>query len=592
MMKRNKLLVFLQVFIIAIVPCIGHMALMEELQGAQDASSSRIDFQIKKWAEWIVEIKDNNGNLKRIFNGSSKVNSSDIELYWDGKDEDGKMVKDGIYNYTIKQYWDAAAPVTALTAIGDVIEIDGKLYSSPKTEYILKASDSGRPKSGVKTIYYSINDNGWSKYSVPIKLDKEGLYTISYRAEDVAGNMEKDKVVSIIVDDSPPDIIVTGPDDKSYYNHEVTIGVDIEDGSPLAMSSIVIGEKIIKSGEVVSEDGNYKLVINVKDVLNNYANRSIVFGIDRESPNVNISGVCDNAKCSEVNPVIDVSDKNLLKVEIFLNNELVQASDEISENYKFEMDKIEDNNDYVLTVKAVDKANNITKQAVEFSIENDNSLLFSANYDKSGNADYSAGSGKALYGGVITGDGEGKNGEGKALSADGKGVVYEAKDNIDKAKGTLMMWVKPEWEKINNNGNYFFSLNNKCKEINDMNNEFAINFVLFENRGIVVQMKDEDDKRSIIEQYLKEANKWYESGEWTHLAFSWDSSLGEIRIYINGKEMDVKEELSAWKTKNMSCIWVGNQHNDESKNSESKIDDFKVYNKMLTAEEVKEIMSN
>lgn len=591
-MKRNKAIILFQIFAIIAVICIGNSALI-----AQDSAESiskkdqgKICFNIKKWSEWIVEIKDKDGNLKKVFKGLCKGSGFDKELYWDGKDGSGNLVQDGVYNYRVKNYWDAVSPVSELTAFGDVMEIEGKLYAGLGTEYSIAAKDSGRPCSGVSVIYYSINNSEWLKYNGPIKFDAEGLYTISYKAEDVAGNMEAEKMVSVIVDETPPEIIITSPD-KKYYSQEVTISVEFTDLSPLVVSSVVLDGAVIKNGQVISEEGSHNLIAIANDAANNYANNSVNFTIDREPPVVNISGVCDNGKYSSVSPVIEILDENLLKVKIFLNDELILEGDKA----KFEIQKIDEVNEYVLSVKAEDKANNVTEEKVTFSIEKvDESLLFSANYDESRNADYSIGSGKEVLGNeCVINDSEGLNSSG-ALSAKGsdKGAVYEAKDNIDEAQGTVMMWVKPDWKNINKD-KYFFSLNNNNEKEVDLKScnpdEFVISLVFLKDAGLVVQIKDVEGNLYKLE--IEKENVWYNSGVYTHLAFGWDSGTGEMRLYINGELMDTREGLNGWTAKGMLYFWVGNRHNDASKTSESLIDGFRIYNKLLTGDDIKEVIS-
>jgi len=60
--------------------------------------------------------------------------------------------------------------------------------------------------SGVKKIFYELNNNPWKKYSKPVNFNEDGVNIIKYYAVDKAGNKEKLKIEKLSIDKTPPSI--------------------------------------------------------------------------------------------------------------------------------------------------------------------------------------------------------------------------------------------------------------------------------------------------------------------------------------------------------------------------------------------------
>jgi len=101
---------------------------------------------------------------------------------------------------------DHASPETQLVIIGDQHEN----VLSPRTEIKLEAS----ARTGVKDIFYSINDQPAKAYSQKISVShlSEGYHTITYFAIDKIKNKEQEKSFRFFIDKTPPIIIqeITG----------------------------------------------------------------------------------------------------------------------------------------------------------------------------------------------------------------------------------------------------------------------------------------------------------------------------------------------------------------------------------------------
>jgi hypothetical protein len=103
---------------------------------------------------------------------------------------------------------DNTAPETTITigsprAVGD----DGALYVDGATEFSLSGTDSF---SGVAATEYHIDSGTWLVYA-PFTLTglTEGAHTIGYRSTDQLGNIEEERTLAVVVDDTAPLTTIT-----------------------------------------------------------------------------------------------------------------------------------------------------------------------------------------------------------------------------------------------------------------------------------------------------------------------------------------------------------------------------------------------
>lgn len=98
---------------------------------------------------------------------------------------------------------DMGAPTTTMTQSGN----------GPVTIH-LASSD---PRSGVKKIEFSLDGATWTVWNQDITISSEGTHNLSYRAMDVAGNVEGAHIATILVDHTPPTTIYS-VDATSYIS--------------------------------------------------------------------------------------------------------------------------------------------------------------------------------------------------------------------------------------------------------------------------------------------------------------------------------------------------------------------------------------
>jgi len=120
-------------------------------------------------------------------------------------------------------------------------------------------------------------------------------------------------------------------------------------------------------------------------------------------------------------------------------------------------------------------------------------------------------------------------------------LTYLSSGNFDKEKGTIMMWVKSDWSGGDvSDMRYFFSyVDNgwgtdafrfrKGDTSSPVSNDF-IGLLYYESGG--------PDRGSL--QFI-DGTSW-QSGQWYHVAATWDATTGSLTTYINGVQ---KEDFSA-----------------------------------------------
>jgi len=160
------------------------------------------------------------------------------------------------------------------------------------------------------------------------------------------------------VDTIKPKITITGVENNTYYNHSVTPMITIFDLN-LNTSVVTLNGEDFISGTMISEDGTYVLFVQATDKMNNKAEQTVTFTIDKTPPTISLVSP-DNNSVIKPGEVIDfeITDVNLWNASYCVNNGVVQYFssfyDISTEGWK--------NETYNITVYAKDRGmNEITK---------------------------------------------------------------------------------------------------------------------------------------------------------------------------------------------------------------------------------------
>ena len=398
--------------------------------------------------------------------------------------------------------------------------------------------------------------------------------------------------INFIVDKTPPVIDITGVDNDTYYSNCVIPVITIQETNEYT-TNISLDGGPYESGTPICEEKDHSLRVEAIDVAENIALTTIDFGIDKTKPYIDVQGVSEGGIYYNVSPVVNITDDRLSKVEISLNSNVIYTVSNSFTIFSYTIPAIDLADDYTLYVYARDAAGNYNDFTVNFTVEVtpvSNALSFFVNYNTNADANLSIGSPICSSGGVIT---TGDNGYVLEALSDQLGGInnkygaeYNAQTNINPLKGTVMMWAKPNWSTVGPAGYSFFSIDS-----GDGTSDYFMKLLMLDNDGTVVRIIDNTGVAHICTADSgPESERWYSDQKWTHIAFTWDSTVGEIRIYING-EIKGGFTNSGWITNSHENMWVGADSSDNNNNADSMIDNFRIYNRVLTGDEIGEVLN-
>lgn len=180
------------------------------------------------------------------------------------------------------------------TPVGGANEI----FINSNTTFELRATDDS---SMVDYIEYRVNNSDLIKYTNPISLSTEGISQITYRSVDKAGNIEAFKLLTVIVDNTPPTVSMMSEEPfyvtegSSYTSKTNTFTFKAKD----ELSGVKAVEYAINDGEYqtfskdnpfrVEKDGTNLIRYTATDNAGNRSREaSVAVIIDDKAPRVEI----------------------------------------------------------------------------------------------------------------------------------------------------------------------------------------------------------------------------------------------------------------------------------------------------------------
>ncbi|MDI6642050.1 MAG: Ig-like domain-containing protein, partial [Elusimicrobiota bacterium] len=186
-------------------------------------------------------------------------------------------------------YVDTTAPLTTITVVP--VPSNGNITS--KTQFTLSAVDGGIIPCGVKYTEYRINSQEWIKYVSPFNIvGPDGTYNIYYRSADNLLNIEQPKLITVKLDNTPPNPpVIISPED----------GITISDSRPIILghaepgSTVMIYDDINVLGKAITNplgnfefipkkdllDGVHKLCATATDIVGNISDFSTIVTITK-----------------------------------------------------------------------------------------------------------------------------------------------------------------------------------------------------------------------------------------------------------------------------------------------------------------------
>jgi len=168
-----------------------------------------------------------------------------------------------------------------------------------------------------------------------------------------------------------------------------------------------------------------------------------------------------------------------------------------------------------------------------------------------------------------------------------EGALYSSENNIFDSKGTLSVWLKPDWNNPGSDEHYIFSLKNSKDASLSV---YSICGYVSAN-GTVFSIKNKNNTEFTIEtEKEKPGNeRWYYPKTWTHLVFTWDFSAGKMAVYINGAKAGEKI-ITGEERNNSKKLWVGAGRwggfdMSEFKSFKGRVDELGIYSYYMNENE-------
>lgn len=205
-------------------------------------------------------------------------------------------------------------------------------------------------------IQQTISLNG-ANYISGTAITTEGLYQLNVSAQDSAGN-QVSQSVSFEIDRTAPVVTISGVVNGQVSNSDISPVVSAADTN-LQSTNITLNGENFTSGTDITEDGNYQLSVTATDVAGNETNMTVAFVIDKNPPEILITGVSDGGFYSlDVIPNIIINDLQLESQSITLNQQPFNSGTIISEEGSYELE-----------VESQDSAGNRSNINVSFVID-------------------------------------------------------------------------------------------------------------------------------------------------------------------------------------------------------------------------------
>ncbi|MGG7179428.1 Ig-like domain-containing protein [Clostridium paraputrificum] len=247
-----------------------------------------------------------------------------------------------------------APTINGATINGKTVNINAMNYATSHSSPIVIGYSDNITENKNLTLNIKASKNGSTiNLSNGDALKEDGEYIITITSTDLAGNTSDQYTFKLIVDTVFPEITSSGIVDGYYYNKDVTPTWSVDDTKSI-VSATLNGSSFTSS--TINAEGSYTLNIQAKDEAGNITNKTINFVIDKTAPKITVDNI-ENLGFykSAVTPIIKWDDKDGI-ASTLLNNI----------NYFGEA--IDKDGSYVLYVKVVDKAGNISDLSLKFRL--------------------------------------------------------------------------------------------------------------------------------------------------------------------------------------------------------------------------------
>lgn len=160
---------------------------------------------------------------------------------------------------------------------------DGDLLASPLALQV-EASDDDM----LADVSYRVGQGAWTPltastpplFTVSLPL-ADGIHVFEARAVDRSGNASATAPISVVVDSTPPEIVIEGVADEGLYGEPVRPQVRMVDAHPGTLV-VMLNDQAFVPGSLLDRSGRYRLHVQATDQLGQASERQIEFELDLE----------------------------------------------------------------------------------------------------------------------------------------------------------------------------------------------------------------------------------------------------------------------------------------------------------------------
>jgi hypothetical protein len=271
---------------------------------------------------------------------------------------------------------DTLVPLTTLSIEGTMGSNDW--YVSAVNVTIISSDAT----SGVKSIAYNSDSGGWQVYTGPIQIVGNGVHTLLFYGEDLAGNRNQVSSIEIKIDTMQLYISFDIQDGAIFNSKSVVIPWTVHN----ALSGVDRFEYSLDTGAFQSlgttssvglanlSEGSHALTVRVYDNAGNMAEQSITFIVDTRPPTLAFDNQNGTMFVSRpVNITWSSADGNT-GIDYFEYSLDGGPFESTGDERSVSLEDVSDGN-HVLTVRAYDIAGNFIEQSLTFRVDTQSPAL-------------------------------------------------------------------------------------------------------------------------------------------------------------------------------------------------------------------------
>ncbi len=212
----------------------------------------------------------------------------------------------------------------------------------------------------------SLSGGSGGEYRGFVSVANDGPLALSARARDAYDNVGSTPAWSVIVDGTPPVIVISGVSEGQIYANPVTPVVQATD-LHLASTTTLLNGQPFTSGTTISDDGDYTLVVIALDRAGNRSQETRSFVVDRTAPTVAFTFPAANAVINAASTDVRVQTEALAQVQLQRGSTQWQATAGANGSALFSAVPLNEGAN-LFRATAVDRAGNASPTPAELTV--------------------------------------------------------------------------------------------------------------------------------------------------------------------------------------------------------------------------------